>query len=87
MTVENSPIGSGLTTALTDMDYLIHKLLRTEYGDANLDSKVNFADYLVMTQNWGSSGVGWAEGDFNGDTSVGFADYLLLSNNFGFGGE
>jgi len=75
------------TVDSADKDYLIHTLLLTEYGDANLDRMVNFSDYLALSQNFGSSvsGVGSAQGDFNGDGQVDFSDYLLLSQNFGFG--
>jgi hypothetical protein len=56
-------------------------------GDANRDMKVSFADYLIMEQNFGRSGMSWSQGDFNFDFKVNFADYLILERNFGAGGR
>ncbi len=54
-------------------------------GDANEDGTTNFSDYLVISQNFGSTGSGdmWTAGDFNFDGAVNFSDYLALSQNFG----
>jgi hypothetical protein len=52
-------------------------------GDANGDGGVSFADYLVLEQNFGKSGMTFRQADFNHDTNVSFADYLLLEANFG----
>jgi hypothetical protein len=52
-------------------------------GDANADGKVSFADYLILEQNFGKTGMDWAHADFNADGKVSFADYLLLEQNFG----
>jgi hypothetical protein len=52
-------------------------------GDANLDGKVSFADYLALESNFGKTGMGWMDGDFNGDQKVSFADYLILEAGFG----
>ena len=51
-------------------------------GDANLDDVVNFADFLILSENFGQDGA-WREGDFDGDGTVGFPDFLALSKNFG----
>jgi len=47
-------------------------------GDANGDGVVNFADLLILAQNYGKSGTTFSQGDFNGDGLVSFADLLLL---------
>ena len=53
-------------------------------GDATGDGKTNFADLLVLAQNFGKlSGQGLSQGDFNGDGSVGFDDLLVLAQNYG----
>jgi hypothetical protein len=53
-------------------------------GDANLDGKVDFADLLILAQNYGSTtNVGWRQGDFNGDGKVTFADLLVLAQHYG----
>jgi autotransporter-associated beta strand protein len=52
-------------------------------GDANLDGIVNFADLLVVAQNYGKTGEDWAHGDFNYDGIVNFPDLLLVAQNYG----
>ena len=51
-------------------------------GDVNADGSVNFADFLVLSQNFGSNGS-WPDGDFGNDGMVSFSDFLDLSENFG----
>ena len=48
----------------------------------NADGSVNFTDFLVLSQNFGSSG-NWDDGDFSNDGMVTFGDFLDLSDNFG----
>ena len=50
-------------------------------GDANLDNEVNFADFLILSENFGQAGT-WREGDFDGDGTIDFPDFLALSANF-----
>lgn len=57
----------------------------TTYGDANLDGKVDFSDFVTLSEHFGQTvgPGGWAMGDFNYDGKVDFADFILLSSNFG----
>ncbi len=55
-------------------------------GDLDLDGTVAFADFLVLSSNFGSAGGGYADGDIDLDGTVAFADFLALSQNFGVSG-
>jgi hypothetical protein len=50
-------------------------------GDANLDGRVDYADFLILKSNFGRSGKSWEEGDFNGDRKVDGQDLDLLRSN------
>ncbi len=65
-----------------DRNYWIESIQGTLSGDANLDGRVLFADFLALSDNFGESG-GWTQGDFDGDGQVEFTDFLVLSKNFG----
>ncbi len=52
-------------------------------GDANLDGKTNFQDYVILERNFGQANMGWEGGDFNNDGVVNFQDYIILERNFG----
>ena len=44
---------------------------------------VNFADFVVLSNNFTGLNKGWTGADFNGDGITNFADFVILSNNFG----
>ena len=70
-----------------DVDALVKLALGTGYGDANLDRKINFADFQVLLDHWQMTGR-WAGGDFNGDGVVNFLDFQDLLdywNPMGYG--
>ena len=53
-------------------------------GDINGDGNVGFADFLILSLNFGrSENAELADGDIDGNGMVEFADFLLLSHNFG----
>ena len=52
-------------------------------GDINGDGDVSFADFLVLSSNFGNPAESHTEGDINCDGEVSFADFLVLSANFG----
>ena len=52
-------------------------------GDVNLDGKVTFEDFLVLSANFGATVDARSEGDLDGDSEVTFTDFLLLSADFG----
>lgn len=51
-------------------------------GDVDGNGKVEFADFLVLSDAFGGEGT-WTDGDFDGNGKVEFADFLGLSTNFG----
>jgi|GEM_PF-4327902 len=71
-------------------DGIINNADRTEWmsrtgtleGDFDLNGKVEFADFLVLSDNFSQPG-NWCAGDATGDREVNFADFLMLSTNFG----
>ena len=65
-----------------DVDCFVKTILHTNYGDANLDCKVDFYDFQQVMYNWQSQNAGWAHGDFNGDGVVDYNDFQLLLNNW-----
>lgn len=60
----------------------VEDLKRTFFGDADLDGRVAFQDFVALAANFEEPG-GWSDGDFDGDGDVLFSDFLILANNFG----
>jgi hypothetical protein len=73
------------TVSRLDVDHWILTDAGTRYGDANIDGNVNFADLLIVAQNYNAAVTGWAGGSFDGNATVDFADLLVLAQNYGFG--
>lgn len=64
-----------------DVDELVRNILHTQFGDANLDRRVDTDDFMLLAAKFGSTtGVGWGSGDFDGDGVVSFRDFVLLTN-------
>ena len=72
---DGTPVGQG------DVTYLVKTLLHTSYGDANLDRKVDFADFQLLLDNWMRTS-GWANGDFTGDHVTDFGDFQRILDNW-----
>jgi hypothetical protein len=51
-------------------------------GDAKLMGNVNFGDFQILAQFFGSAGT-WDEGNFRYGSTVNFGDFQQLSQNFG----
>ncbi|MDG2384743.1 MAG: peroxidase family protein [Pirellulaceae bacterium] len=65
-----------------DMDVMVEDILRTSYGDANLDGRFNSSDLVRIFQagEWEDAVHGnsdWSEGDWNGDGDFDSADLVL----------
>jgi hypothetical protein len=61
------------------------KIMYTLLGDANLDGKVNGADFAILAGNFNKSVGAWDQGDFNYDGKANGADFALLAANFNTG--
>jgi len=72
-----------------DMDILIHDLVETtvgigtEYGDFNLDGKIDTVDLTILGTYFGI-GTSWNQGNANCDTTVDTVDLTILGTYFGF---
>ncbi len=73
--------GDGVIDDL-DVAVLVTGVANTQFGDVNLDGKVNLQDFLVVARGDGSS---WAAGDMNGDGMATAADVAMFIQGFGFG--
>lgn len=70
----NWPAATSPLFAAADMGFLT--------GDTNFDRIVDFADLLVIAQNFGQPLLGYRNGDFNHDGVVDFADLLGLAQRY-----
>ena len=57
--------------------------LNTLPGDLDGNGDVAFADFLVLSGNFGQEALGYADGNIDLTGPVDFADFLVLSGNFG----
>ena len=51
-------------------------------GDANLDGRVTFDDYVKIDTGFNTGRTGWLNGDFNYSGAVNFDDYVLIDIAF-----
>ncbi len=77
--------GSG-DVSQADADFLLQQVIGTRRGDTDLNGTVDFADFLVLSVNFGSIESSWTQADFDGNGRTDFADFLLLSASFGLDG-
>ena len=68
---------------LADVELLEDLVPNKLPGDANLDGKVDFPDFLALSEAFGQETGLWSRGDFDMDNRVDFPDFLILSQNFG----
>jgi hypothetical protein len=54
-------------------------------GDANLDGKVDFNDFVAISTHFLANDINWDHGNFNYDGVIDFNDFVILSTNFGDG--
>ena len=51
-------------------------------GDASLNHKVDFTDFVTLARNYNQTSADWAMGDFNYDGKVEFGDLVALARNY-----
>ena len=51
-------------------------------GDANLNHKVDFTDFVTLARNYNQTNADWAMGDFNYNGKVDFGDLVALARNY-----
>lgn len=85
----NFDLNSDGAVDIADQVIWVEDVRGTSFGDANLDGRVSFEDFLVQSVNFAQTPIqgGWADGDFDCSGTVGFPDFLQLSANFGFEAE
>ncbi len=71
-------------------EYTVIVLTRTNEAEASLrsdfnnDGEINFADFLILSANFGNQvDTAFTDGDVDGDSVVGFVDFLLFSETYG----
>jgi alpha-amylase len=69
----------------SDVNTLVRQVLRSEFGDFNLDAKIDAVDLGLLASNWGQTNRGYATADANGDGFVDAVDLGLLATYWGFG--
>ncbi len=52
-------------------------------GDIDGDGQVQFSDFVILAENFGTSVDPGTNGDIDGDGVVQFSDFVILSENFG----
>lgn len=75
----------------SDVDYLVHVILWTTYGDANLDGVFDSSDLVQVFQadeyeDSMADNSTWAEGDFDGDQDFESSDLVFAMADGGYVG-
>ena len=69
--------------SLADVATLVTDLVRTDYGDFNLDRRVDGADFLTWQRHAGLAGARFDQGDADLNGVIDGADLAILRNAFG----
>jgi hypothetical protein len=66
----------------SDSAHLVENVLRTRFGDADLDLSISFDDYARIDNGFLGGLSGWANGDFDGNQTIDFDDYAMIDASF-----
>lgn len=87
LSVEDGGLDRNLETlhdnATTTRSFQVTVISSVIQGDINLDGAVDFFDFLVFSQAFGSSNANHLQADFDNDGEVGFSDFIVLADNYG----
>jgi hypothetical protein len=77
------------TVSQEDATHLVKNVLKTSFGDANLDGVFNSADLVQVFQSGEyedsvADNSNWSEGDWNGDRQFDSSDLVLAFQDQGF---
>jgi hypothetical protein len=87
-------IGPGNSLTTSDSNVLIRDILKTEYGDLDLNGEVFLSDLTTLATRYRQAGqFGWADGNINGSQEAGttasprvfLSDLTALAANWRFG--
>ena len=67
-----------------DADFLIQDVLKTKYGDSDLNGNVDIADFNQLAVNFNplATDRNWSHGDYDGDGDVDITDFQKIVRNF-----
>jgi len=83
-TMDRCDLNGDSIVGLDDLYKLTHDVLGIDFGDANLDQRVDRADLSALLLGYGATGgASWSEGDFNQDGRVDMSDVSLLQGKLG----
>ena len=68
---------------IADRDFFVNNF-NTIVGDFDFNRNVSFADFLILSGNFGLAGTN-SDGDADCNGTIGFADFLIMSSFFGNG--
>lgn len=76
----SADVNGDLKINQADVDYIVHTVLCTNYGDVNLDGRVDGNDLVGLSAGTGKS---WSTGDMDGDGDYDAADTAIINANMG----
>jgi hypothetical protein len=66
---------------LDDINYLVHSIAGTRYGDLDFDGSVILSEAQTVVDNIGLPGASFSDGDQNGDDAVSFREAAIAASN------
>ncbi|MCA9263835.1 MAG: PD40 domain-containing protein, partial [Planctomycetales bacterium] len=70
-----------------DVNALVRDILQTEFGDANLDGRIDESDFELWYASRFHDVTGWGTGDFDGNGLTDVADFNIWNQHRGFSAD